>query len=160
MPSSTIHQKMYRQALDCAVRLLARRAHACKEIENKLRQRNYNSKTITEVISECRRLQYLDDAVAAALFVAERKRKHYGPRHIKQAMQKRGFTPADIEKALMEGYSHDAEMKHARAAALKKNHQHALKNITRTEHRMLYSHLLYRGFSVQVIHQVLFGNNT
>ncbi|MGD9209548.1 MAG: RecX family transcriptional regulator [Desulfobacteraceae bacterium] len=56
----------------------------------------------------------------------------------------------------MNEYTHEEEMKHAQAAVLKKNPNVLKKVIPQTEQQKLYNHLLYRGFSVQIIHQVLF----
>ena len=125
----------------------------------KLCRRNYPLETISKVISTCQRLKYIDDGTTAALYVAERKRKHYGPCHIKQQMQKKGFSAADIERALKDGYSFEDQLAHARVALLKKSNQLPQKIPPTAARQKLYNHLRYRGFSPQIIHQILTENS-
>lgn len=142
--------------MDSAMRLLSRRNHTEKELALKLRQRGYEIHAIQDVISKCKRLNYIDDASTAISFVMERKRKSYGPLHIRQSMQRKGFCVEDIETALNANYPFDEELKNAKEVALKKSSR-SFTNIDQfTRNRKLYAYLSSRGFSAEAIAQILF----
>ena len=98
----------YRKALNSALRILALREHSSLELAQKLMHRGHAEDVVERVITECLRLNYLDDRRARGQCLDAMKRKGLGIRRIRRELIKRGLAGEDAEGAA------DAEM----AAAL------------------------------------------
>jgi regulatory protein len=73
-----------------AIRLLARREHAVRELAQKLRQRGYPSETVAAVTDELRAEGLLSDERFAEEFVRSRRGQGFGPLRIRADLGRRG----------------------------------------------------------------------
>ena len=110
----------FQRALNSALRILTRRDHSVTELRRKLRQRQVETTLIDQVITECRRLNYLDDDRFAKGLIRYSKRKGYGPLHVRLDFSRRGLTGTAVEHMLSEAYSEEEELRIARKVGLKK----------------------------------------
>lgn len=94
--------RQYRAALDRAVGLLAMRAHARGEIEQKLRQAFYRPAVIEMVLYKLEREGLLDDADFSREWARARAGRKLGPRRIAQELKRKGVGAEEIEAALEE----------------------------------------------------------
>lgn len=76
------------KALDCAVRLLARREHGARELAEKLAQKGYNSSDIDEAIARCQSLGLQSDVRFAESRCRLRIRQGCGPLKIHSGIAK------------------------------------------------------------------------
>jgi regulatory protein len=105
------------QVEEIALRLLTRREHAAAELAGKLRQRGCPDEIISPLLKRFRELGYLDDRRFAALYVAERRGKGFGPLRIAMELQRKGLG-ADDYRDLLDG--DDGWQPALRALAVKK----------------------------------------
>jgi regulatory protein len=144
----------FKRALSSALRILTRRDHSVTELRRKLRQRQVETTLIDQVITECRRLNYLDDDRFAKGLIRYSKRKGYGPLHVRQDLSRRGLTGTAVEHMLSEAYSEQEERRIARKVGLKK-----LSSIRESDpskrREKLYRFLSSRGFSKAAIADAL-----
>ena len=104
---------------ECALRLLDRRAHAEQEIRTKLRQRQFPSAMIEELLRDFRRLKLVDDLAFARLLI-EQKRHGAGRLKLIRELRKRG-VPEELFPQLETEFFTGADAQEdeaARAAAL------------------------------------------
>jgi len=145
----------YSKAQHTALSLLARRRHSKEEIRRKLKIRDFKPRIIERVLSECERLQYLDDETAADFFVAELVRKRFGLLRIKDAMNARGFDQ-DLINRMLEAHRLPEREPELAAAAAEKKKPTLLKETDRRKRReKLVRFLRSRGFRPSTISAVL-----
>jgi regulatory protein len=141
--------------MNTAVLLLTRRQHTCRELARKLGCRGVDGDTVAEVIAACERLGYLNDTEAALVYINELKNKGYGFRHVRFAMQKKGFDNALIEDALSAQYLTDEEAETALRMALKKRRSLGMRKNGRKLREKVYRFLYSRGFSSDATRRAL-----
>jgi len=145
----------YRQCLRSALRILTRRSHSVHEIETKLKLRGYRTATIRDVVSECIRLDYLNDEKAAHQFVIGFKRQGYGPLRIKQKLKAKGIADGLIADALGKHLDAEEQLQVCRRVLAKKIKASAMglerDQMREKMHRFLFS----RGFAPDTIQQVI-----
>ena len=146
-PAKTSHQ----QAMNAAVRILTHRDHSKYELKQKLQKRGFASEVIDTAILACERLNYIDDNRTARIYISLLKRKRFGIRHIRMALQKKRLYGAAIEDFLLENYAKIEERKNADKLLEKKmktfNREEDLKKRRDKIYRFLYS----RGFNQDII---------
>jgi regulatory protein len=140
----------YLPAWQCALRLLSVRDHTRFELQAKLHRRAFSNAIIQGVIDECQRCHYLDDGATAIRYLQQLKAKSYGPRRIRQAMQKRGFSAELIDSVLTDGYSAAAEWELADKAVSKKMWQFQRESDLRKRVQKVHRYLYSRGFSASI----------
>ena len=134
----------YRAAMTGALKLLSVRDHSTVELTRKLVRRGHAEAVLAEVVAECLRLGYLDDARVAQQTIDRLKRKGCGIQRIRRELALRGLSAdAHAREVLLPG----EERAVASAAALKKwkalqSEPDPRKRLQRLQ-RFLYS----RGFS-------------
>ena len=133
--------------------LLARRAHSAQELRNKLYKRKFSSHDIETVISECRRLNLLDDGQFAEDYAAELSGQGQGPFKIKMKLRDKGLSETDIEKALNE--ITDNEYENAQRALAGKLRGLLNEPDMNKRRQKAYRFLAYRGFSSDAITRLL-----
>ncbi|MBA2651888.1 MAG: recombination regulator RecX [Tatlockia sp.] len=138
-------------AIDCALRLLARREHGAQELANKLAQKGYQAAEIPESIRECQRLGLQSDVRFVESFCRYRIRQGYGPLKISQELQAKHIERDLIEAALEQ--EQDNWLNYALAVWHKKFKDQA--DIPFIELQKRQSFLLYRGFSTEIIAKVV-----
>ncbi|MGB2246217.1 MAG: regulatory protein RecX [Alcanivorax sediminis] len=90
-----------------AVSLLARRDHARRELETKLRSKVGDHPALAAVIEWCEEHGFIDDRRFAGFFVRSRIERGHGPLRIRQEMQLKGVDRELIERAISEAGDDD-----------------------------------------------------
>ena len=82
------------QAMNTAVRLLTRRDHTRYEVRQKLKQRGFSAGAIRAAVTECERLNYIDDERTARIYIGQLVRRGFGFRRIAAELKKKGLQTA------------------------------------------------------------------
>jgi len=120
-----------------------------------LRQRGFAADDIDAAVSECRRLNYIDDGKFSDLYALHLRRKGYGSTRIAHVLKTKGVSGEHIDRAVKRHCDDHQQIEDCRRALAKKlrttnrdQPQEALK-------RRLFRFLNGRGFSLDIIHQVI-----
>jgi regulatory protein len=84
---------------DC-LRLLTRREHSRKEIEQKLAVKGYQQKQVVEVLAELTKQSWQDDKRFAESFINMRRNKGFGPVKIAYELQQQGIDKDTVEQLI------------------------------------------------------------
>jgi SOS response regulatory protein OraA/RecX len=133
------------------VQLLAVRPHFRRELGRKLATRGFPAEEIEAALDRLVGLRYLDDAKAAADFVAHRQGRNEGRHRLQAELQRRGADPEAIAQALAD--LPDDDLPQAREAARQWTARRSAggKNAAAA----LARHLERRGFTRRAIFAVL-----
>jgi regulatory protein len=145
----------YRKALNSALRILARRDHSSVELAQKLMRRGHAEDVVQQVISECLRLNYLDDRRALRQVLDGMKRKGVGTQRIRHELLKRGLAVDGGECGPVESLPPEEERSMARRVALKKWKILQQEPEPGRRRLRLMRFLRSRGFSYAVIYDVM-----
>ncbi len=150
-----LHKEEIKRAKDYAFKLLSYRPRSIKEIQDRLKKKDYSSKIILEVIKSLKRLKFLNDKEFARMWVESRiKTRPMGRYRLYQELIQKGIDRDLIEKILND-YREEEEIKLARELAqrkLKRSYQNLDEVTTK---RKLYGFLQRRGFSYDIIQEVM-----
>ena len=148
---TVISENNFRTAWDSALRMLSRRAHCVRELRNKLIRKGTANTVADRVISECRRLELLNDAKFAKEYIQELKESGCALRMIRAKLAKKG-VPQEIQDAELEhSFLNDDEIE-AAITALKKKLPHLKREKDPRKHReKLFRFMVSRGFSFETI---------
>lgn len=149
-----LYQNSYRQAWECALRLLGIRAHCERDLTNKLRQRKFEKKIITAVISECKRLEFIDDIKFAREYIRELLDRGSGVKLIKSKLMQKGLPGSVIDNEIQEMMSDNDELEAARIAYRKKAPSLKKETDPRKKREKYYRYMLSKGFSYDIIKEV------
>jgi regulatory protein len=143
--------KAFRRARDSALKILAQHEHSVAELTQKLIRRGHAGDVVQRVITECLRLNYLDDRRAMQQVLARMKRKGFGVHRVRSELLKKGLATTEAEQALRKSMPPDEEQAVALGVSLKK--WKSLKNEPDPEKRKLrlQRFLRSRGFSDAVV---------
>ena len=149
------NNKELTRARNTAYRLLTYRPRSRKELEQKLRDREYSPAVIASVLEHCVRLGYLNDRTFAEQWARSRiMLRMFGRRRIEQELRYKGIDREIVREVLAEAFGEGQEIETAKLAAKKKNQ--AMKSVDReTGRRRLAGFLERKGFSSEVIRMVL-----
>jgi regulatory protein len=145
----------YRKAYNTALRLLTRRDHSKYELVQKLKQRNFEDGEIKKVLLECERLDYLNDERTAQVFIGQLLRKGYGAKRIRHELNRKGLTSKRISGLLTETLSEAVERVNAERILIKHIKKFERENDGKKRKDKIYRFLYSRGFSNQVIAELL-----
>jgi regulatory protein len=145
----------YRKALNSALRILARRDHSTVELAQKLMLRGHAEDVVRRVITECQRLNYLDDRHARRQLVDAMKRKGFGIHRIRRELIKRGLAGEEAEAGSAASMPPEEERSVARRVALKKWNSLQQGPAPDKQKPRLLRYLQSRGFSDAVIYEVM-----
>lgn len=156
LKGNAMKEETLQKAMDKAMRLLSSRGHSRKELYDKLLKRGFSKKVIMQTLSECERLNFINDFVFAENYLAELQGKGYGVYRIKNAMFKKGVPP-EILKELLENAPDNEENEKARALESLKRKMKTLERESDPRKRKdkACRFLASRGFSMDVIYSVL-----
>ena len=145
----------YRKAFDTALRILTRRDHSKHELSQKLNARGYAAEIIDDVISQCERLDYINDERTAQVFISKLHRKGYGLQRIAFELNLKGLRG----KHLQEMVSQSISLSDERQAADKIYQKHIRrfereKDVSKRKDK-IYRFLYARGFSKTVISELI-----
>ena len=111
------------KAMNTALRLLARRDHTCLEIQQKLKQRSFSNEVIDKVVSECERLDYLNDERTARIYIRQMARRGFGFRRIRLELKKKGLEGDGFE-AIIKDSSSEIDEKEIAEKIIQKKMKH------------------------------------
>ena len=138
-----------------ALRLLSYRPRSRAELVRRLKTKGFAREIIDQVIEQLERLGYVDDAAYArslAQNLAESGR--FGPRAIRAKLRQRGL-PADVVREAMEEAVEEMDEYEA-ARQLAERRLQRLRGIDPFKQKQrLYSFLMRRGFSPEIVRDVL-----
>ena len=150
-----LRKEEIKKAKDYAFKLLSYRPRSIKEIEDRLKKKDYSAKVILEVIKSLKRLKFLNDKEFSRMWVESRiKTRPMGRYRLYQELIQKGIDRDLIEKTL-NNYREEEEIKLARELAqrkLKRSYQNLDEVTTK---RRLYGFLQRRGFSYDIIQEVM-----
>ncbi|MFC1828814.1 regulatory protein RecX [Thermodesulfobacteriota bacterium] len=148
-------EETLRKAMHAAVHLLAFRSHTTYEIKQKLKKRGFSADVISRTISECRRLNYVNDMDYARYYFESLAAKGYGPHRIRSAMRQKGLSGEIIQQILIEQDTEVEELENCRRAFQKKiTVFHRVKDLKKRREK-IYRYLYARGFTGSVIQEVM-----
>jgi regulatory protein len=139
-----------RTAYQAALDLLSRRDHFRRELEEKLRHREFSNEDIEAAAARCEELDLLNEARVAARFVEVRAvDRGWGPHRLAAELRQRGVAAEDADRysELSEGMAADAMR-----TALRKIEVRAPAAWWRDGQRRarMVSSLITRGFEAEV----------
>jgi regulatory protein len=150
-----MEQKPDERCFSAALRLLTRRDHGCAELAKKLRQRGFGSQDIKLAITECIRLNYLDDVRFSLNFLQQLVCKGYGPKQIQQRLHSKGIPEQIVQEVLVQNFPVSMQVERCRISASKKLSSALFVSRPGGLKVRLYRFLFGRGFHPEVIRQVL-----
>ena len=147
--------KEIKRARNTAYRYLTIRPRSRREVEQKLRDREFPPDVVTSVVDHLLRLGYLDDRLFAAQWAGSRVRSRgFGKRRIEQELRMKGIDRELIRETLLGLFEDEPELEVARKEADKK-----LRTLGRYEpeirKRRLAGHLERKGFSSDIVLAIL-----
>lgn len=155
MNEKTISKDPYRKAMNTAVRILVRRDHTGFELRQKLRQRGYDRGVIDAVLTECERLDYINDERTARVYIGQLARRGFGIRRIRLELKKKGLSGDRFESILNESSSEIDEHEIARKILQKKMKSFEREKDSKKRRDKIYRFLYSKGFSDIVISDLI-----
>jgi len=142
-------------AFSTACNLLSYRARSVKEIKQRLKAKKHSDHDIRITTEKLKSLGYVNDDEFARQWVSSRKIQNKGKALIKAELVQKGISAESIALAIEGMYrSPDEERRQVMAFAKKKAAQ--WKNVdTRTLSARLMRYLAGRGFSIEVVYDVV-----
>ena len=137
--------------LQKAVQYLARREYYTEELKRKLTRCGYHEQAVDEALIRLTASGALSDARYAQAYVAERRRRLYGPQRILLELTHKGFDKAVVRRAL--GVADGCWSEAARHCLRKRFGEEAPADYAAYAKRRNYLHR--RGYPADVIHLVL-----
>jgi regulatory protein len=150
-----LFKRPYQQAMNTAVRLLARRDHARLEIEQKLKQRGYNREIIRAVAAECERLNYIDDERTAKVYIRQLTRRGFGFRRIRLELNRKGLKGDRFERIINASQLEFDEHEIANRVLQKKMKSFEREEDSKKRRDKIYRFLYSRGFSEPIISELV-----
>jgi regulatory protein len=145
----------YHKAYNSALRILTGRDHSKSELTRKLKQRGFKPQDIEKAVSECERLDYINDERTAGVYINQMIRKGHGLNRIRHEMNKKGLRGQRIQNVLAEIES-DIDEAQGAERILKKNIKRFEREDDLKKRRdKIYRFLYARGFSQDTIRKLL-----
>ncbi len=134
--------------------LIQRREHSKKEIIDKLKTKKYSIKNINEEVEEFLKLGLIDDNRFAKMFTENRINfKKKSPKSIAYELMIKGINKEQISENL-KNINEEIIRENALNIGIKK--LYTLEKFTKNDKLMkIRNHLLYKGFSIEVVNFVL-----
>jgi len=137
--------------LKAALNLLARRDHSCEELRRKLKKRGYPREQIIATVSECRRMNYLDDKRFALGCLRNYRRRGHGYHRIHHLMKSKGLSDSLIDATLEKHYPQQEQYADCCVALEKKIRKTVHQGAGPPSADKLYRFLFQRGFPGSII---------
>lgn len=144
-----------RDALSCALRILALREHTAFELAQKLRQRDYGETEIEAALAQCRAWNYLNDARAAGILARTLLKKGAGLNKIRFELAKRKIADDITKTLLLELNIADNQLDAALALIAKKFTKAETAPEVHKQKGKIYRYLQGKGYSANIIYQAL-----
>jgi len=139
------------KVLDSALRLLTRREHGAKEVCEKLKKKGFKPEEIQDALESCQRLNLQSDQRFVELYIRYRIRQGYGPLKISQELKQKGVDSELIHQEIKQegpnwlSYALNVWEKKCKGQI----------NLSFQEIQKQQRFLLYRGFDMDIISQVV-----
>lgn len=154
--SLLVETKLIEEAKQRIIRLLNRRMYSEKEVIAKLEAKGYEEPIIAAVVRELKATSLIDDDAFARAFVSDRLRlKPQGSFRIAYELRKRGVSETLIESIFSEEKVVQGDLQRALDMGKRRLQSLAGTGERKTKERRLYHFLLRRGFSFEVIREVI-----
>lgn len=144
------------QARNYSLRLIKFRVRSEKEVRDKLKQKGFSPEVIDQAVDFLKKVQLLDDALFARLWVSSRIKKPLGARRLNYELKAKGIDKRIIEETLTEAqkeYGEEKAIADIIQLKLKK-----FKGLPREKIKArLYGLLLRRGYSAALVMDALEG---
>lgn len=144
----------FNKAKKYALLLLKYRPRCEKELVQRLKKKKFDQVTINQTISFLRERNFIDDRDFAHSWIESRIKRSFGLKRIIQELKARGVDRQIIEEQMslfQKDYSEYAQVKEIAGERLKKMNE----SDTLKKKRRLYDYLLRRGFSPEVVSEVI-----
>jgi regulatory protein len=143
------------KALNTALRILTGRDHSKSELNRKLKRRGFCPEDIAKAVSECERLDYINDERTARVYINQMIRKGHGLNRIRHEMNKKGLTGQRIQTILGEIESDIDEAQGAERILEKNIKRFERENDLKKRRDKIYRFLYARGFSPDTIRKLI-----
>lgn len=143
------------KALNTALRILTGRDHSKSELNRKLKQRGFSPEDIAKAVSECERLDYINDERTARVYINQMIRKGHGLNRIRHEMNKKGLQGRRIQNILGEIESDIDEAQGAERILEKNIKRFERENDLKKRRDKIYRFLYARGFSQDTIRMLI-----
>jgi len=145
----------YQKALNSALRILTGRDHSKSELIRKLKQRGFKPEDIAKAVSECERLDYINDERTSRIYINQMIRKGHGLNRIRREMNNKGLRGQRIQNILVEIES-DIDEAQGAERILEKNIKRFEREADLKKRRgKIYRFLYARGFSPDTIRKLI-----
>ena len=141
--------------MNTALRILSRRDHSTHELSQKLKGRGYSGEIIEDVISECKRYDYINDERTAQVFIRQLLRKGYGRKRIRLQLNLKGLGGTHIQADLSKCISDADEYQCAEKIFQKNARRFDREKDALKRKDKIYKFLSGRGFSNMVISEII-----
>lgn len=143
-----------KDALSCALRILALREHTVFELKQKLHQRDFGEDEIEAAITQCRAWNYLDDDRAARVLARTLLRKGAGVNKIRFELAKRQIPETTVHLLLDELDITDNQLDTALNLVAKKFVKAETFDEKHKQKGKIYRYLQNKGYGADIIYQV------
>ena len=145
----------YQKALNAALRILTGRDHSKVELTRKLKQRGLSPHDIQKAVSECERLDYINDERTSRVVINQMIRKGLGFNRIRHELNKKGLRGPPIEHILAEMESDLDEVQGAERILEKNIRRFEREGDLKKRRDKIYRFLYARGFSQDTIRRLI-----
>jgi len=151
--SQILEKDQLTRAIEKSFRLLGIRPRSQKELEKKLKEKEFAPEIIEKTIARIKELGYLDDKKFAKAWLEARKFSHKGKYVVQRELKEKGVAEETIKKTIS-SYSVKDELKSAEEIAEKKITSY--KDLNKfAKKQKLAQFLARRGFSWETIIKIL-----
>lgn len=153
-----LYEEQIRKGYQLAINYLSYRMRATKEMIEHLKSKEIDSNNIAIIIDRLVSENYLNDGDFAKAFVRSRINLTFkGPEVIRRELIEKGMSEKEINEAL-KIFSYEEQLEKA-AHLLQKKYPKQLKTSRADQDRKMYTLLLSKGFTSDVVQQVLNEKN-
>jgi len=143
------------KTLNAALRILTGRDHSKSELNRKLKRRGFRPEDIEKAVSECERLDYINDERTARVYIRQMIRKGHGLNRIRHEMDKKGLRGQRIQN-ILDGIESDIDEAQGAERILEKNiKRFERENDLKKRRDKIYRFLYARGFSPDTIRKLI-----
>ncbi|WP_244835401.1 recombination regulator RecX [Clostridium sp. BJN0001] len=149
-------KEMLNKCKNTALNIIERNLKTKKQLENKLREKEFDDSIIFETMKFLEHYGYINDSEYIKLFIKE-KIKKYGKRKIIYELIRKGIKKEDVELEFENSsYIEDIEIESAKKIAKKKLDSILKKEDDKYKIRgKLYNYLLSKGYQTNIIKQII-----
>jgi regulatory protein len=148
------NRDLSQKAKDYAILLLKFRARSEKEIYTRLKKKKFKEVVIKETLAFLKDKGFIDDKIFAKTWIESRLKKSLGLARLRQELGLKGIDKKIIDKAISQvGKTYSEE---DTVAEIAEKRLRRLSNLEPSvKKRRVYAYLLRRGFSAEVVEEVV-----